>query len=95
MHRHRVALDSGLNNYRSILTNEGFEVIDMVAKGPGEADAILLSGMDRDITGNETRASKAFVLDVTGRQPEEVLYDLRKHFALAEGGGDFPGGPGR
>ncbi len=94
MRKRRIALDSGLGNYRSILTSEGFEVIDMVAKGPRDADAILLSGMDRNIAGNETRASDAFVLDVTGRQPEEVLYDLRKHFALAEGSEDFPTGPG-
>ncbi len=95
MRKHRVALDSGLANYRSMLVHEGFEVIDLAAEGPGEAEAILLSGMDRNITGNETRASEAFVLDVTGRQPEEVLYDLHRHFALAEGGEDLPASPGR
>jgi len=86
----RIAVDSGLSYYRSLLADEGYEVVALSARGRAEVDAILLSGRDENVTGNETRTSAAFTLDVTGRQPEEVLYDLRQHFAIQ---GDAPPEP--
>lgn len=82
--RHIVALDRGLSSYRRLLTEEGFEVADLDGD-PAGAEAILLSGLDENELGIQTRASEAFVMDVRGRQPEEVLYDLQKHFRLKEG----------
>ena len=83
MYQRRIALDNSLEYYRPLLIDEGYEVIDMNAKGT-EAEAILLSGQDDNVTGDARRASDAFVLDVAGRQPDEVLYDLRQHFALKD-----------
>lgn len=84
MDRHRVALDQGLTNYKQFLASEGYEVVDLATKGAWGADAVLLSGGDENVTGMMDRMTDSFVLDVTGRQPEEVLYDLRKHFKLKE-----------
>ncbi|MGE5549125.1 MAG: YkuS family protein [Bacteroidota bacterium] len=84
MHRHRVAVDSGLSNYQTFLKDEGYEVIDLTKDSWEGAEAIILTGLDQDLNGITNRASDAFVMDVSGRQPEEVLYDLRKHFARKE-----------
>ncbi len=90
VHRRRVALDQGLTHYQPFLEGEGYEVADLTTQGAKGVDAVLLSGGDRDMTGMTDRTTDAFVLDVTGRQPEEVLYDLSKHFRLQ---GDGPLSP--
>ena len=90
MERRKIALDRGLSNYHRFLREEGYEVIDLAEKGPAGADAVLISGGDKNAMGMTTRATDAFVVDVSGRQPEEVLYDLRKHFAIR---GDGPATP--
>jgi hypothetical protein len=38
--------------------------------------------MDENIMGVETRVSEGFVINARGRQPEEIIYDLKKHFKL-------------
>jgi hypothetical protein len=83
--RRRVAIDDGLEYYRPILQSEGFEVLDLDGPPGLEADAILLSGMDGNTFGRTVRSSSAFTMDVNGRQPEEVIYDLNKHFNLRSG----------
>lgn len=85
MRRHKVAVDDDISVYRSYLRDEGYEVLDLAADGPARAEAVLLSGMSDDQLGRTVRDTEAFVMDVSGRQPEEVLYDLRKHFALKDG----------
>ena len=86
MHRYRIALDNGLSNYRSFLRDEGYEVIDLAGEGGINADAVLLSGQDDNVTGMMDRMTETFVLDVTGRQPDEVLHDLHRHFVLKDEG---------
>ncbi|NLG84729.1 MAG: YkuS family protein [Firmicutes bacterium] len=90
MARKKIALDIGLSNYRQFLQEEGYEVIDLKQEGPTDADAVLIAGRDKNAMGMTHRATDAFIMDVTGRQPEEVLYDLRKHFNLQ---GDGPRTP--
>lgn len=90
MRRHKVAVDDDLSVYRSYLRDEGYEILDLAEEGPEGAEAVLLSGMGKNQLGVTVRDGDAFVLDVTGRQPEEVLYDLRKHFALKDGPANRP-----
>ncbi|MGQ9778377.1 MAG: YkuS family protein [Bacillota bacterium] len=90
MARKKIALDVGLSNYRQFLREEGYEVVDLGEEGPAGADAVLIAGRDKNTMGMTHRATDAFVIDVTGRQPEEVLYDLRKHFILQ---GEGPAAP--
>ncbi len=90
MAKKRVAVEIGLENYRRFLAEEGYEVVDLGEEGAAEVDAVLLTGRDKNAMGMTHRATEAFVMDVTGRQPEEVLYDLRKHFALQGEGPQEP-----
>ena len=86
MAKKKVAVEIGLANYRQFLEEEGYEVVDLGEEGAAEVDAVLITGRDKNALGMTNRATEAFVMDVTGRQPEEVLYDLRKHFILREEG---------
>lgn len=83
MKKYRVAVEDGLTNIEEMLKDEGYEVVDLEEAGP-YADAIVITGLDEDIAGYAETISKGIVVDASGRQPEEILYDLEKHFRLQE-----------
>jgi hypothetical protein len=76
-----VAIEDGIQGLRTHLEQEGFQVVDL-ADRPNNADAIILSGLDENMLGDQTRVSDGFVINARGRQPEEIIYDLKKHFIL-------------
>jgi hypothetical protein len=76
-----VAIEDGIQGLRTHLEHEGFQVVDLADK-PNDMDAIILSGLDENMLGDHTRVSDAFVINARGRQPEEIIYDLKKHFSL-------------
>jgi hypothetical protein len=76
-----VAIEDGIQGLRTHLEHEGFQVVDLADK-PNNPDAIILSGLDENILGDQTRVTDGFVINARGRQPEEIIYDLKKHFAI-------------
>lgn len=72
-----------MSNIRSMLKDEGYHIVDM-DDNVRNVDAVILTGMDEDLMGMEETMTDGFILDATGRQPEEILYDLEKHFRLLE-----------
>lgn len=83
MYRHTVAVEDGLDNIREFLQDEGYKVVDL-DDGVKSADAVVLTGMDDDLMDIADMATDGFVIDASGRQPEEILYDLEKHFRLMD-----------
>ena len=81
--RRIIALEDTLEDYRDILSKEGYEVRGM-DEGLENVDAVIVSGMEENIMGMQDRRTGAFIINARGRQPEEILYDLEKHFKLAE-----------
>ena len=77
-----VAIEDGIMGLKTQIENEGYEVVKM--KEGLNADAYIISGMDENITGDMTRAGDGFLINAKGRQPEEIIYDLHKHFRLME-----------
>ena len=77
-----VAIENGVMNLKSYIENEGYQVVTM--KEGQNADAYIISGLDENVTGNMNRAGDGFLINARGRQPEEILYDLEKHFRLQE-----------
>ncbi len=75
-----VAIEDGVKNLKPYLQNDGYQIVDL--KEGMTADAYILSGLDENVTGDMTRVSAGFVINAKGRQPEEILYDLEKHFNL-------------
>lgn len=78
-----IALEDGVQNLKPWLEEEGYQVVDL---DPNEksADAYIISGLDENLTGDMTRIGEGFLINARGRQPEEILYDLEKHFTLKQ-----------
>jgi hypothetical protein len=83
MHRHTVAVEDGLDNIREMLEDEGYRVVELDEQSKN-VDAIVLTGMDEDLMGIADMETEGFVVDASGRQPEEILYDLEKHFRVQD-----------
>ncbi len=78
-----VAVSQDLTNVRDALERDGYRVIDLDEKGM-EADLIIMSGMKRDILGIQDIRVDVPVIDASGRQAEEILYDVEKRMNLKE-----------
>jgi hypothetical protein len=83
MHRHTIAVEDGLDNIREMLEDEGYRVVDLEEQAKN-IDAVVLTGMDDDLMGIANMDTEGFVIDASGRQPEEILYDLEKHFRMQD-----------
>lgn len=83
MVRHTVAVEDGLENIRDILRDEGYRVVDLDDEVKS-VEAVVLTGMDDDLMDIADMVTDGFIIDASGRQPDEILYDLEKHFRLME-----------
>ncbi len=77
-----VAIEEGILNLKPYIESEGFQVVKM--KEGQNADAFIISGLDENVTGDMTRAGEGFLINARGRQPDEIMYDLQKHFQLRD-----------
>jgi Uncharacterised protein family (UPF0180). len=77
-----VAIEDGIMGLKPHIENEGYQVIRM--KEGQTADAYIISGLDENVTGDMTRVGDGFLINAKGRQPEEIIYDLQKHFRLMQ-----------
>ncbi|MGE5482264.1 MAG: YkuS family protein [Bacteroidota bacterium] len=80
MERRVVALDDKLGYLRDRLAREGFRVIGLT-DGLDRADAVVISGMNQDLTGAQDIKTDASVINADGKQPEEVIAAIKDRFA--------------
>lgn len=78
-----IALEVGIQNLKPHLEEEGYQVINLDHNAKS-VDAYIISGMDENLTGDMTRIGDGFVINARGRQPEEIISDLEKHFKLQQ-----------
>lgn len=78
-----IALEEGIQNLKPWLEEEGYQVVDLDSTTK-TSDAYIISGMDENLTGDMTRLGEGFLINARGRQPQEILYDLKKHFSLKQ-----------
>ncbi|MEW6183266.1 MAG: YkuS family protein [Bacillota bacterium] len=71
----KIAVDENLSNVRSLLTQEGFEVVPP-AESSG-ASAFVISGMQENLLGIEDITEAVPVVDARGMTPQEVLSSLK------------------
>lgn len=79
MERRVVALDDKLGYLRDRLAREGFRVIGLT-DGLNRADAVVISGMNQDLTGAQDIKTDASVINADGKQPEEVIAAIKDRF---------------
>jgi len=81
--RYRIAVEKGLSNIEQMLKEEGYDVGDVDDLG-SYADAVIITGMDEDVAGYANILTDGIVVDASGRQPEEVLYEIERNFRLKD-----------
>lgn len=74
----KVAVEEGLSQIEDILSRNGFEVVGVKSTRLNDVDAVVVSGLDVDIMGDESILTRAPVVEAYGRSAEEVLRDLRE-----------------
>lgn len=79
-----VACDDGLSRLRPILEEAGYAVRSLHDASLERVDAILLSGIDSDVTGRSERLSPALVVHVAGMTPADVIAHLQARLGVPE-----------
>lgn len=83
----RVAVSEALSPVKQLLHREGFDVINLEneaalsEKGIGDYDAVIVSGLDPNMMGMQDISGKAVVISAAGRNPEEIVAELRHRLA--------------
>lgn len=73
-----VALADTLSAYQEALEERGYHTVSL-DEGLDTADIVLISGMDINHSGVSTIDTRAPVLDVTGKTPEEIANEIERH----------------
>lgn len=79
MARIRIAVEDSLQPFGDRLAAAGYEVVALQPGAPRPADvaAVVVNGLDEDVTGDEKVAIAAPIIDAAGRTPEQVLARIR------------------
>ena len=85
MAKKRVALENTLGNIGDLLTEKGYEVVQLDPHTQTgielkNSDAIVISGMDDNIMGMTTIKTEAPVINAKGMSPEDVLRQIEQRF---------------
>ena len=73
----RIAVEAGLDNIKEHLSRHGYEVVGF-EDGLHDAEAVVISGGDRDFLGFTEPHTGAPVITARGRSPEEILHEIRQ-----------------
>lgn len=80
----KIAVSEGLTPVKKLLNREGYDIInlenDADISGARMKDyaAVIISGMDDNLMGMEDVSTKALVISAEGKDPEEILQELRE-----------------
>ena len=72
-----IAVDDDLANVRQFLQNNGYDTVSF-ERGMQNAKVIVVSGMDRDLFGDERITTDATVIEASGLTAEEVLEEVER-----------------
>ena len=76
-----IVVDDKIAGVKQALEEGGYQVRHL-SQGWEEAAAIVVSGMDDNFLGRQDIASKAPVIDATGREIDEVVADVNRVLRL-------------
>ncbi len=73
----RIAVESNLTPIKELLQEQGYQVdtlkpAEMVESNPKEYDAMVISGLEKDLMGIEDKVQNCPVINAAGLTPEEV-----------------------
>ncbi|MDI3538357.1 MAG: hypothetical protein PWQ41_569 [Bacillota bacterium] len=73
----RIAVENGLDYVKEYLARQGYDVVDLKG-GPGNAQAVVVSGTDESFLGMADRTTNVPVISAQGRTPQEILTDIKE-----------------
>lgn len=73
-----VAVDEGLTPVKNYLSKQGCQIIKINEAKNKQVDAVVLSGMDKNIMGMEDMVINAPVFHAEGMTPEEIWRDIQQ-----------------
>ncbi|MDA8346530.1 MAG: YkuS family protein [Thermaerobacter sp.] len=71
-----MAIEEGLEDVRQAIEDAGWEAIDLEEAALDEVDAVVCTGMDDDLLGDETTSTEVPVISADGLTAEEVVRRL-------------------
>lgn len=73
----KIAVEDGLSHIEAALRDEGYQVVDPDEDGTN-VDAFVITGMDANIMGMTDTHAPGVVIDASGLDANEVLYELER-----------------
>ncbi|HHY38940.1 MAG TPA: YkuS family protein [Clostridia bacterium] len=74
--RRIIAVEQGLDPFKKYLEERGLRVVDLQGDDLRRADAVIVSGMDKNFAASQAIETEAPVLVASGRTPEEVYREI-------------------
>lgn len=76
-----IAVDDKLTNVREALQAEGYRVLDL-HQGIENCAAIVVSGMDDNLLGQQDIVTRVPVIDATGRDVDDIVEAIARSIEL-------------
>jgi hypothetical protein len=73
-----IAVEEGLTNVRQALRDAGYQVTDLDSGNIGQAQAVVISGVDNNIMQQEDIITKVPVIDATAYSADGVVQEVRR-----------------
>lgn len=73
-----IAIEQSLKKMEKFLRANGMDVVGISTNAASDADAYVISGMDRDILGMAEAATGSPVINAEGKTPQEVLQQINQ-----------------
>ena len=82
MKKGRVAVEMNLTQVREYLDSQGYEVVQLDPLSLSEVElhnceAVVISGMDKNMLGMQDTFTGSPVIDATGKSPQQVMSQLQ------------------
>ena len=82
MRKGRIAVEMNLISLREYLDQQGYEVVQLDPLSTSgvelhNCEAVVISGMDKNMLGMQDVHTGAPVIDATGKSPEQILNQLK------------------
>jgi len=75
---HTIAVEDGLSNVRQALQDAGFRIVGMDAGAIRQAGAVVISGIDVNLMGQQGIETAAPVINASSRSPGEIVAEVRR-----------------
>lgn len=76
MASNKIAVEDTLTDVKQMLQEQGYTVVS--TKNSSNVAAVVVSGMDNNLMNIQDIATKAPVIDASGKSPDEILSRIRR-----------------